>query len=409
MATPQRILFVESGRGYGGSVFSLRRLVKSVDRSRFEPRVIAFHRSEPFEGIKALGVPVTVFHFFRPFFEPTVHERNALDRVRNYVSEYGNLAADTVCTGLRIARYIRRERIALVHLNNGILENLSAAFAARLTRRPCVSHVRGTEQLTKVEKHCARWMSAIITLNRTVHADYAGLVGTEKLHLIHNGVDLDALQHPERSRLREELQLGPESFAVGTFARLVEGKGIPEFISAAARVATTCSHVRFFVVGDDPSADKVLESDLRRRAADVGLGSRLLFTGWRNDRIDVMAAMDLVVQVSSTFPEGMSLAPLEAMALSKPVIVTAIPGYEFCVEDGTTGFVIPPGDADALAARMLRLVQDPARGVEMGRAARQKAVREFDVRLTARRIETVYDQLLPQSRNGAEATASVGF
>lgn len=406
MSEPARkVLFVESGRGYGGSIFSLRRLIKSVDPARYTAHVAVFHHTEPVERIRMLGVPVTRLDFVRPLPGRSADDTSSWHRVRNYLSLYGNLAIDTLWNGIRLARYIRREQIAIVHLNNGILENLSAACAARWTGRPCVSHVRGTEPLTKVERFCGRWMSAIIALNRTVESDYAGALGRERIHLIQNGVDLEALDRADPRRVRDELGLGPRSFAIGTFARLVEGKGIPELLAAAAPVAARCPDARFFVVGDDPAPGKPFEARLRRQAAALGLGDRVTFTGWRNDRSDVMAAMDLVVQVSTTFPEGMSLAPLEAMALAKPVIVTDIPGYQFSVDDGQTGFVVHAGDIGALAARMEQLACAPARAAELGRAAREKARREFDVRLTAQRVQGVYDQLLrPPTASGAART-----
>jgi glycosyltransferase involved in cell wall biosynthesis len=226
---------------------------------------------------------------------------------------------------------------------------------------------------------------------------YVPAFGEKNVHIIYNGVDLDAFQNPCPDRIRREFGVEPGEFAVGTFARLVEGKGIPEFIAAASRVTRRRGQYRFFIVGDDASEDRAFERAMRRLAEDAGLGDRLVFTGWRNDRIDVMAAMDLVLQISTTFPEGMSLAPLEAMALGKPVIVTDIPGYEFSVDDGKTGFVVSPGDVETLAERVLLLAENRELAQRLGRESRGKAVREFDVRLTARRVQALYDEVLQPS------------
>jgi L-malate glycosyltransferase len=398
---PENILFVESGRGYGGSAFSLFRLIKSLNRSRYRAHVVVFHSAQPFEQIRSLDVPVEKLRLFRPFFAPSAEDRTLLSKARNYCSVYGNLVADTLYNGVRLARYIKRKRIDLVHLNNGIFENLSAAFAARLAHVPCVSHVRGTGRLAKAEQYAAGWVSAVITLNSAVYKEYARAFARERLHLICNGVDLDALREPQPERIRREFGLEPQTFAVGTFARLMEGKGIGEFVATAGRVCKEHGDSRFFVVGDDATKGGTFETSLMRLAQEMRLGHRLVFTGWRDDRIDLMAAMDLVLQISTTFPEGMSLAPLEAMALGKPVIVTEIPGYEFSVDDGQTGFVVPPGDVQALTERVLTLALDRDLGKRMGREGYQKALRQFDVRLTARRVERVYDQVLHHRRDHA--------
>lgn len=390
----KKVLFVESGEGYGGSAFSLLRLVRSLDRARYEPHVVAFHGAEPFEKIAAAGVPVKIIRIFRPLFGCVPERHTVWGSARNYCSVYGNLLADALYNGISLARHIRSHKIDLVHLNNGMFENLCAAFAARMTHTRCVSHVRGTEPIPWIEKQVAGWVAAIITLNSAVRNDYARAFGCEKVHLICNGVDLNALQSPNVENIRQEFEIHPGTFAVGTFARLVEGKGITEFITAAARVSTEHRQCRFFIVGDDPTEGGVFEARVRKLAADMGLDGRLVFTGWRNDRIDIMAAMDLVLQISTTFPEGMSLAPLEAMALGKPVIVTDIPGYEFCVDDGRTGFIVKPGDIHALTEKVLRLAWDKDLAHRLGQEGCCKARREFDVRITARRVQEVYDRVL---------------
>jgi glycosyltransferase involved in cell wall biosynthesis len=391
---PHNVLLVESGRGSGGSAFSLFRLVKSLDRARYEPQVVVFQAAEAFERIRALGVPVRTLATYRPLFEPSPEDHEVWARLRNHCSFYGNLGANTLRNGLRLARHIRRQGIHLVHLNNGIIENLPAVVAARMTGVPCVAHLRGTEPLLRLEGYIADWIAAVITLNRAMFDEVSQHFPGENVHLIHNGVDLDALRDPSAEKIRGELGIRPGMFAAGTFARLVEGKGIPELIAAAARVVAARPNSRFFIVGDDPSQEKGFERAMRQMAAELGLGERLTFTGWRDDRTDIMAAMDVVLQISTTFPEGMSLAPLEAMGLGKPVIVTSIPGYEFCVEEGRNGFVVAPGDIDALTEKVLALAGNRELVERMGHEGRRKAELEFDVRLTAQRVQEVYDRLL---------------
>lgn len=390
----RKVLFVESGLGNGGSAFSLFRLVKSLDRTRYEPHVLVFHDAQPFEQIRSLDVPVKVIRAFRPLRERSLDERKFSTRAKNYCSVYGNFVADSLYNGIRIANYIRHNDIHIVHLNNALLENFAAAFAAHLTRIPCVMHVRGTESLMKVEKYFLHWVSAVITLNRTMLEHYGKMCGGQRVHMICNGVDLDAFQQPNSQKTRLEFNIEPGACAIGTFSRLVEGKGVPEFLAMAAQVSRERRQSRFFIVGHDPTKDRAFEARMKRLAVESGLRDQLVFTGWRDDRIDIMAAMDVVVQISTTYPEGMSLAPLEAMALGKPVIVTKIPGYEFCVDDGKTGFMVEPGDIQVLTEKVLMLARDEDLARRMGEEGYRKAQQQFDVRLTARRVQHVYDQVL---------------
>jgi len=394
VAMPRKVLFVESSLGSGGSAFSLLRLVKSLDQTRYQAHVVVFHDSDIFQQIRSLGIPVHTIPFFQLFGRREPKGRGLWTWGRNYCSVYGNLAAEAVYDGIRLARYVRREQIDVVHLNNGLYENVSGAVAAHLARIPCVSHVRGTVGIPKIEKYIAPFIAAIITLNHRVFEEYALMCGREKVRLIRNGVDLDAFENPDPERIRREFDIAPGAFAVGTFVRLVDGKGVAEFITTASRVSREHGDARFFVIGHDPSKNGHFEASMRKLAGEAGLGDRLTFTGWRNDRIDIMAAMDVVLQISTTFPEGMSLAPLEAMALGKPVIVTNIPGYEFCVDDEKTGFVV------ALTEKVLILARDNNLARRMGQEGYRKARSQFDVRLTARQVEKLYDQVLDHHERG---------
>jgi glycosyltransferase involved in cell wall biosynthesis len=396
--TPRRVLFLESGLGYGGSAFSLLRLVKSLP-PRYAPHVIVSHDAEPFDRIRQLNIPVHTLPLFNPFFGTAAHDRTLFERARNYCSVYGNMASDTFCNGLRIARYIRRQNLNLVHLNNAIGENLCGLLAARLAGVPCVSHVRGTEPLTKVERYCSRWVSAVITLNRSMLRHYTAVMGAQKTHLILNGVDLDHLRVAKREKVRREFGMDPETFAVGRFARLVEGKGIPGFVHIASRVAAEHIRSRFFIIGNDSTQDRRFEARLRRLASELAVDGRLVFTGWRSDHLDLMAAMDVVLQISTTFPEGMSLAPLEAMALAKPVIVTQIPGYELSVDDGRSGFVVAPGAIGAVAEKVLLLARDRGLATRLGLEAQRKAMAQFDIRQIASQIAALYDRVLDATDN----------
>lgn len=186
-------------------------------------------------------------------------------------------------------------------------------------------------------------------------------------------------------------------FAVGTVARLIPGKGIPEFIRAAAEVLKVRNDVSFFVIGDDPLLDRSFEKQMKQLATNLGISEQLTFTGWRDDVIDLMAGFDLVVQFS-TFTEGMSLTPIEAMALGRPVITSDVPGYVDTVQDKVTGFIVRAGDVPSLTGEILHLATDRQLGSQLGAKGRERALNCFDARVTARRIEEIYESVLSQRR-----------
>src|SRR5690606_38167121 len=134
------------------------------------------------------------------------------------------------------------------------------------------------------------------------------------------------------------------------------------------------------VGGDTPEPDRAATPEigvLQDLAAGLGIGDRVQFTGMRQpDELRFYyAAGD--VAVTTPWYEPFGLTPLEAMACGRPVVGSAVGGISFTVEDGRTGFLVPPRDPEALAARLTRLLTDASLRERMGRAARDRVEREF--------------------------------
>jgi len=396
MATDKQknILCIESGPGLGGSAFSLYRVLKNLDRAKYNPYVFAYYEAPIFQKIAALGIPVQMLPIYRPFPPHLVSDDTLVRRCRNNVVLYGNLFTETLLNGTRLARFIRKFDIHLVHCNNGIFENFAAVFAARLVNVPCVSDVKGGEPLLKMERLFSAWIRRIIVLNRAMFDHYSAAFDNDRVRLVFECVDLDSVKNPNTSKIQKEFDIKPNTFCVGTFARLVEGKGIPEFIKTAAEVTKTMKNAHFFIVGDAASGNSDLQQELAVLARELGADKHITFTGWRNDVSDIMSAMNLVLQISTTFPEGMPLAPIEAMALRKPVVVSNIAGYTDIVDDGKLGFVVPAGDVRGLVDAVLRIANDKVLAERLGASGQQKVLEQFDAKIRARRVQEIYDELL---------------
>jgi glycosyltransferase involved in cell wall biosynthesis len=124
---------------------------------------------------------------------------------------------------------------------------------------------------------------------------------------------------------------------------------------------------------------------------DFGLTDRVVFTGYRSDVPALMSALDIVVH-TSVAPEPFGLVILEGMALAKPVVCSAHGGPVEIVEDGVSGFLVPPGDPEALSARLTTLLVSREFREQIGRAALQR-VNVFNVTQHVERVQNVYRSL----------------
>ena len=226
-----------------------------------------------------------------------------------------------------------------------------------------------------------------IATSRSRAAIASELVGgygwpAEKIAVVHNAVELDRFGDPAPPGLRAELGAADAPLVL-TAARLDDQKGLPVLLEAAARLPGAI----FALAGEGPE-----EENLRRLAERLGVADRVLFLGRREDVPSLLAACD-VFALPSLY-EGSSLALLEAMAAGRAVVSSAIPGTDELVEDGRSGLLVQPGDSEALAAALARVLDDSGLRGSLAAAGRERAEREFDSAPAARRVAAIYDEVL---------------
>jgi glycosyltransferase involved in cell wall biosynthesis len=202
------------------------------------------------------------------------------------------------------------------------------------------------------------------------------------------GVDLDKFQPgPPVSDLRSELGLPPNHRLIGLIAYLRSYKGHEYFIEAAAQVLSRAQEVTFLIVGEGPE-----EARLRQRIAQAGLIQHVRMLGFRHDLVNVYRSLDIFV-IPSVEADTIPQVVIEALAMELPVISTTVGSIPDVVQDGVTGFVVPPRNADALANRILRLLDDPTLRVAMGRCGRALVEREYVLSRMLDRLEAVYEEV----------------
>ena len=198
---------------------------------------------------------------------------------------------------------------------------------------------------------------------------------------------------------RAELGLADDVPLLAIVARLFVWKGHLELLAALAQVRQVHPGVRLLVVGiDDPRGApgrQSLTDEMRDVIATHGMEDNVIFTGFRSDVGDIMAACDIYAM--PTFEEPFGMVFLEAMALERPVVALDNGGTKEVVIHGETGLLSPVGDTAALAANIVRLIEDPELRATMGRAGRRRAVEEFNAGSMARPVERLYRSLTGRS------------
>jgi glycosyltransferase involved in cell wall biosynthesis len=222
----------------------------------------------------------------------------------------------------------------------------------------------------------------------------ARAIPSEKVKVVYLGVPLEEFSRDrtavETAAARSELGVAGDEFAIGTVTRLHESKGNSYLIDAAAQVVRAAPKARFFLVGEGP-----LLAELKAQAAALGLADRFVFAGFRRDVAATLSAFDLVV-----FPslwEGTPLTVFETLAMGKPIVATDADGLLDVLTDSSDALIVPRRDPGALAAAMVRAMDDPALRARLGSQARLTG-RQYDIALFVRKMERLYRLLHETSR-----------
>ncbi len=230
----------------------------------------------------------------------------------------------------------------------------------------------------------------------------------DRTKVVYLGVPLDdfarARSDEEVREAREALGIAAGTFAVGTITRLMPSKGNEHLVTAARQVADTLPDARVFIVGEGE-----LQPALEAQAAALGLGDRLVFSGFVRDVARALAAFDLVV-----FPslwEGTPLTAFEALAMGKPIVSTDADGLTDILTDRGDAWIVPRRDPAALARAIVALAGDAAERERLGRAARETG-RRYDIDLFVRKMERLYvlmHETSRETRRAGVARADLSF
>jgi glycosyltransferase involved in cell wall biosynthesis len=222
----------------------------------------------------------------------------------------------------------------------------------------------------------------------------ARLMPPSKVKVVYLGVPLEEFSRErstaEIARARQDLGIGPDQFAIGTITRLHESKGNSVLVDAAVRVVRERPQARFFLVGEGP-----LLPDLEAQTAQLGLGDRFVFAGFRRDVAATLSAFDL-----SVFPslwEGTPLTGFEALAMGKPIVATDADGLLDILTAGHDAIIVPRRDAAALAGKIVWAIDHPEERARLGAAARTTG-RQYDIGAFVRKMERLYTLLHETSR-----------
>jgi glycosyltransferase involved in cell wall biosynthesis len=294
----------------------------------------------------------------------------------------------------------------LEHVEAGVLcchgykANLLGRLAARRRKIPVVAVARGwtgesfkVRMYERLDRYHLRFMDRVVCVSeaQAQRVRRAG-VRSERIRVIYNAIDPGRFHEPD-ARYRAKLLRyfrQPRTHIVGAAGRLSPEKGFEVLAAAAERVLREQPSVGFVLFGEGAERAK-----LQKQINAAGMGQSFILAGFRADLDRFVPHFDLLALPSYT--EGMPNVVLEAFGAGVPVVGTAVGGTPEIIEDGVSGYLVPPGDADALAERILESFDNADELPEMGRRGRMCVQEKFGFATQAELYRDLFAELCPQA------------
>jgi len=391
-----KILFVIENSFFGGGERAFAQIINGLDKEKFEIYVACLSHEINLSQAISRDEPRSAVSGSELFIEKVRNSAEIIPFDLRNRFNFRNISY--------LASIIKEKNIQIVH-SQGARVDFFARFAAKRTKVPVViSTVQMPVEGFNVnffkktiyifldrfsEKFVNRFIVVSEALKKRLIEKHR--ISSGKVSLIYNGVEIESdtrFRIPDtRKKIREELKIPENTMLVGTIGRLVWQKGLPYFLEAVEIITqspiTNHQSPVFLIVGEGE-----LRSELENLAKRLEISDRVIFTGFRKDVKEILAALDILVLAS--LREGFPMITLEAMAMGEPVVATDIEGIREQVINGETGILVPLKNPQALAEAILRLAQDKELRTRMGLAGRRLVEQKFDIREIIKQHEQLY-------------------
>lgn len=368
-----KVLHIIGGGEFGGAEQHLLSLVKYMDKDGFALQAACLFAEPLAPLIREEGFPVHVFPMKSKFDLSPIGSLASLIKTEGFHIVHTHGVRANLIGRLAAGRAGIRHVVTTVH---SVLAFDYNRWLDRWINRICENTTRGrTERFITV---CQMLEDQLVSEG----------IPKDKIVTIHNGLEIDKY-NPETpgAQVRQEFGIADDDILIGIIARLHPVKGHTYLFEAMSKAVKHFPKLKLLVVGTGPDRAK-----LEKTVKYLGIGGSVIFTGFRKDIPNILAAMDILVL--SSLSEGLSLTVIEGMAMKKPVLATEVGGTPEIITSGVDGYLVPPADAAALERGIAWLAADRSRALEVGAAARKTVEAGFTARLMAEKTGQLYRDIL---------------
>lgn len=372
-----RILYIYTHTSAGGGETMLVRLIEGLDKQKYTPVVICSDENQRLiERLGVIGIKTYALSVKNLVME------NKLKKAVFQLSNFIGLTKKTI-------KIIKQEKINLVQANL-FYSALFGIIASKLCKKPFFWVGQTADDFQKY-KGFVRFLTkhsdkTIVSCEDLGHMARDWGLDTKDFQVIYTGLDMKKYKTKEGViEIDGKIIKRPIVAMIGRFDK--QQKGHPYFIEAAVKIK---DDINFLIVGGTYNEEeKKYKMGLEEIVKDLGLSSKIIFTGFYPDLIYLLSNIDIVV-IPSLY-EAPSAIALEAMAMKKPVIASDVGGLPEIVDDFYAGLLVRPKDSEAIASGITFLLKNPELMEDMGRRGYEKIVQGFTREIMVNKYSKLYD------------------
>lgn len=387
----------------GGSYRSLLYLVKLLPKDRFNPIVVFYREHHLVEDFRRAGCRVIILKY--PSAVNLVDRLRVLGRfspVRGVIGVIQKALNFSLCSLVLFLRWVfllRRQRVHLVHLNNGVMCAPELLTASRLLGIRTVVHQRGIGPLPTSFRYVRRLVDHVICVSDAARENLIAYgMPAGRCTTVHNGIDPDEFKASITrgpSEVRKKLGIPEDVPVVGNAGMIKEWKGQISLVRAVERLRA--DHPRLFclIIGgtaDQHEKDAAYLKRIREYIQEHDLTECIQILDYQPNIAEFIQIFDIMVHTSKE-PEPFSRSVLEGMTLGRVMVATRTGGTPEAIEDGVSGMLVPPDDPVHLAERIDLLLRRPQLREELGKRAEERIRERFLIQINVDSTRRVYERV----------------
>ncbi|MFA7229613.1 MAG: glycosyltransferase family 4 protein [Melioribacteraceae bacterium] len=219
----------------------------------------------------------------------------------------------------------------------------------------------------------------------------------ERIQLLHDAIDTEKFNpsKTDNKKVRKEFNIKDDEMLIGITSRFSSGKGHEEFLRAAKELSGSFHNLKFLIVGEPSRDEDGYAAGIKELAAELGINDKVIFTGYRNDLPEILAALNLFVFPSHA--EAFGLALVEAMSMELPSVCSDSDGVLDIAIDGETSLLFQKKNYSDLTDKIRRLINDPEKRRSLGLNARKRVLENFDFNHFTDRMIAIFENQIVRS------------